>query len=73
MSLETDLLVDRTRLKRGLILWRVVAVLAVLAAVAAVAGRGRAVAELSRAHVARLAVDGVITDRPDLAPDVLRG
>ena len=62
MSLETDLLVDRMRLKRGLVLWRVLAVLAVLAAVAAVAGRGRAVAGLSRAHVARLAVDGVITD-----------
>ena len=62
MSLETDLLVDRTRLKRGLILWRVVAVLAVLLAVAAVAGRGRGVAGLVGAHVARFAVDGVITD-----------
>jgi len=61
MSLETDLLVDRTRLKRGLVLWRVLAVLAALLAVAAFAGRGR-VAGLSVAHVARLAVDGVITD-----------
>ena len=62
MSLETDLLVDRTRLKRGLILWRVVAVLAVLAAVAAVAGRGRVAAGMAGPHVARLSVDGVITD-----------
>ncbi len=63
MSLETDLLVDRARLKRGLVLWRVVAVLAVLGAVAAVAGvRGRAVGRLGVAHVARLSVSGVITD-----------
>ena len=61
MSLETDLLVDRTRLKRGLVLWRVVAVLAVLLAVAAVVGRAR-VAGFPGPHVARLAVDGVITD-----------
>ncbi len=72
MSLETDLLVDRTRLKRGLVLWRVVAVLAMLAAVAAVAGRGQAVAGLSRAHVARLAVDGVITDDRKLVEAVDR-
>ncbi len=62
MSLETDLLVDRARLKRGLVLWRVVAVLAVLAAVAAVAGRGRVAAGIGGPHVARLSVDGVITD-----------
>ena len=62
MSLETDLLVDRARLKRGLVLWRVVAVLAVLGAVAAVAVRGKGVAGIGGAHVARLAVDGVITD-----------
>ena len=33
MSLETDLLLDRRRLKRRLFVWRSLAVLAVLAAV----------------------------------------
>ena len=43
MSLETDLLLDRRRLKRRLFVWRSLAVLAVLAAVL-VALRGEHVA-----------------------------
>ncbi|TQF76923.1 signal peptide peptidase SppA [Elioraea sp. Yellowstone] len=62
MSLETDLLIDRRRLKRGLALWRVVAILAVFAA-AAVALRDSGPARtLLGAHVARLAVTGLITE-----------
>ncbi|MGI3776356.1 MAG: signal peptide peptidase SppA [Janthinobacterium lividum] len=74
MSLETDLLVDRARLKRGLVVWRVVAVLAVLGAVASAASvRGRvAVGGLGVAHVARLSVDGVITDDRKLVEAVDR-
>lgn len=57
MSFETDLLIDRKRLKRHLSVWRVVAVLAVLAAIAAAVGPLR-----GGPHVARLSVDGTITD-----------
>jgi protease-4 len=59
MSLETDLLLDRRRLKRRLIVWRSVAVLAVLVAVL-VGLRGEDL--LGRGHVARLTVSGIITE-----------
>lgn len=62
MSLETDLLLDRWRLKRRLSVWQIVAVVAVLAAVAAGIGRGARVAALEGPHVARLSVSGIITD-----------
>ena len=60
MSFETDLLLDRRRLKRRLMLWRVVAVLAVVAALGA--GLGGGGIALGRPHVARLLVRGVITE-----------
>jgi protease IV len=60
MSLETDLLLDRRRLKRRLLFWRSFAVLAVVAAVV-VAMRGEGV-PFGRAHLARLTVSGIITD-----------
>jgi protease-4 len=60
MSLETDLLLDRRRLKRRLVFWRSFAILAVLAAVL-VALRGSGLA-IDRAHVARLQVNGLITE-----------
>jgi protease-4 len=60
VSLETDLLLDRRRLKRHLLLWRGFAVLAVLAAVL-VALRG-VQSPLREAHVERLTVSGIITD-----------
>ena len=65
MSIETDLLLDRRRLKRRLFVWRVVAVLAVVAAIGTAAGvwgaagRGR--------HVARINVTGIITEDRKLA------
>ncbi|MCQ4162677.1 signal peptide peptidase SppA [Roseomonas sp. GC11] len=58
-TLETDLLLDRRRLKRRLLFWRVLAVLAVAGAGAALAMRGGAV---STAHLARLSVEGTISD-----------
>lgn len=62
MSLETDLMIDRRRLKRGLALWRIVAILAVLgAAFVALQDTGPARALLG-AHVARLSVTGLITE-----------
>jgi protease IV len=60
MSLETDLLLDRRRLKRRLLFWRSFAVVAVVAAVL-VAMRGEGV-PFGRAHLARLTVSGIITD-----------
>jgi protease-4 len=61
MSLETDLLLDRRRLKRRLILWRSFAIAAVLAAIL-VALRGQMMLPFGRDHVARLTVSGIITD-----------
>src|ERR1700722_12334599 len=60
MSLETDLLLDRRRLKRRLVFWRSFAVLAVVVAVL-VAMRGEGL-RFGRAHLARLTVSGIITD-----------
>ncbi|MBV8913425.1 MAG: signal peptide peptidase SppA [Acetobacteraceae bacterium] len=57
--LETDLLLDRRRLKRRLNFWRVAAVLAVTAAIAAIAVPG--VGHGGR-HLARVNVTGIITE-----------
>jgi protease-4 len=59
VSLETDLLLDRRRLKRRLFFWRGFAVLAVLAAVL-VALRGERVG-FEGARVERVVVSGIIT------------
>jgi protease IV len=60
VSLETDLLLDRRRLKRRLVFWRVFAVLAVV--VAALAGlRGAGLAPQG-AHITRITVSGIITE-----------
>ena len=61
MSIETDLLVDRGRLKRRVSAWRVIAILAVLVAVLAGVGRfAKGVA--GGDYVARVTVAGLITD-----------
>lgn len=57
MSFETDLLIDRKRLKRSIFGWRVATVLAVLAAIVVAIGPMGIVP-----RVARLAIDGIITD-----------
>jgi protease-4 len=60
MSLETDLLLDRRRLKRRLVFWRVFAVLALV--IAALAGlRGAGFSALG-AHITRVSVKGLITE-----------
>ncbi len=61
MTLETDLLLDRRRLKRRLILWRVAAVLAVAAVVAVLASPGELPG--GRDHVSRLTLTGTIIDQ----------
>jgi protease-4 len=61
MSFDTDALIDRRRLKRRLTVWRVAAVLALLAvALLAIGQCGQA--PWAKSHVARLSVEGVITD-----------
>jgi protease-4 len=70
MSLETDLLLDRRRLKRRLIFWRSLAVTAVLAAIL-VAMRGSEF-RFNRAHLARLTVSGIITDDRKLNESVTK-
>src|SRR3984885_7356536 len=60
MSLETDLLLDRRRLKRRLVFWRAFAVLAVVVAVL-VALRGTGLTP-SGPHIARVTVNGLILE-----------
>jgi protease-4 len=61
MALETDLLLDRRRLKRRLVFWRVLAVLALVAAV--LAGlRGAGLALPAGPHIARVSIKGIITE-----------
>jgi protease-4 len=60
MTLETDLLLDRRRLKRRLVFWRVLSVLIVIVAV--LAGLRSAGLVPGEAHIARVSVDGLITE-----------
>jgi len=60
MTLETDLLLDRRRLKRRLIFWRALTIIAVVAAI--LAGLHAAGIRPSGTRVARVTVKGVITE-----------
>ena len=68
MSLETDLLLDRRRLKRHLVFWRAFAVLAVLASALLVVARSGGLS--FGPHLARLNVSGLITDNRKLTEAV---
>jgi protease-4 len=68
MSLETDLLLDRRRLKRRLVVWRTLAVLALVGAALLVVRGPEGM--LSGPHVARLSVSGLITEDRDLDTQV---
>jgi protease-4 len=68
MSLETDLLLDRRRLKRHLYVWRGFAVLAVLLCALLLAGREGVLP--FRPHLARLSVSGIITENRKLTEAV---
>jgi protease IV len=70
MSLETDLLIDRRRLKRRLVVWRTVAVLALIGA-ALVVWRGQA-GMLGGPRVARLTVSGIITQNRQLDDQIVK-
>ncbi|MCL2428538.1 MAG: signal peptide peptidase SppA [Alphaproteobacteria bacterium] len=68
MTLETDLLLDRRRLKRRLLTWRIVALTALLAAV--LAGLGKLGLGVGASHLARLNVSGIITEDRRLTASV---
>jgi protease-4 len=61
---QGDLLADRKRLKRGLTLWRTLAVLAVVLFLAGVAQfyTGAKKSPVGRAYIAQITVDGIISD-----------
>lgn len=60
MTLETDLLLDRRRLKRRLVFWRVLAVLSLV--VAGLVGLKGSGLSPGRPHIVRVAVTGLITE-----------
>ena len=60
MSLDADLVVERRRLKRRLVFWRVLGISAVIAAVIAAVGRFDLVG--SKDHIARIQIAGIIVD-----------
>ena len=71
MNLETDLLLDRRRLKRRLVFWRGLAVLALVAAVLSVTRASWPGGEDGGAYVGRLSIDGIILDSRALAERVV--
>lgn len=63
MAFDVDIVIDRRRLKRKLAFWRIVAVVALVAAVLAVVATYQD--RWGAPYIARLTVDGVITDDRD--------
>lgn len=63
MSVDSDWLVDRRRLKRRLTAWQAMAVLGVIAAV--IAAIGRFSGFIDRPHVARIDINGMIVEDAD--------
>lgn len=62
MSLDTDMIFDRRRLKRALTFWRLVALAAFAGLIVAAAGRLGGEELFARDHVARVTIDGIIFD-----------
>ena len=60
MAYETDMIIDRRRLKRRLNFWRIVGVLALIAAIAAAIGRFDLPGK--KEQIARLSIDGIIVE-----------
>jgi protease-4 len=67
MSLETEAVLDRRRLRRSLSLWRVLTVLAAAAAIGALAMYGTSDDPVigGKKQIARVALEGVITENRD--------
>jgi len=64
MSFEPDKLLERRRLKRSVLRWRVVAIVALVAFAVAASARFGFDGTPSGDHIARLWVDGIIVDDP---------
>lgn len=62
MSNDTDLVLDRRRLRRKLGIWRVGAIIAILLAIAALTARGNDSAFGGGSQIARLSFEGTITE-----------
>ncbi len=62
MSNDTDLILDRRRLRRKLGIWRVGAIIAILLALAALVARGNDSAFGGSSQIARLSFEGTITE-----------
>ena len=64
MTLDSDILIDRRRLRRRLTVWRVLAILAIVAAIAFAAARGdrEPLSAFGSDHIARVTVSGFIGD-----------
>ncbi len=67
MSLETDLLIDRRRLKRRLSVWRALALLAILFAVVVLV---RPLLSAAGPHLVRVTISGVITENPKFTASI---
>lgn len=63
MSVDSDWLVDRRRLKRRLTVWQTVAVIGIIVSVLAAIGRFTGV--IDRPHVARIDIEGMIVEDAD--------
>jgi protease IV len=59
MTLDVDALLDRRRLKRQVLLWRVLAIVLAVAAVVAIVGR---IAYEEKNYVARITISGIIAE-----------
>ena len=66
MTLDSDILIDRRRLRRRLTVWRVLAIVALIVVIAVAAGRGdhEPLTAFGRDHIARVTVSGFIGDNP---------
>jgi protease-4 len=66
MSLETEAILDRRRLRRHLTFWRVAAVLAAVLALGALVFKGFGRAVVGDRQIARVSLEGIITDDRDM-------
>jgi protease-4 len=64
MSLETEAVLDRRRLRRSLTLWRSLAIIAFVAAIGTLVAIGTG-GVAPRTHIARVSVEGMITEDRD--------
>ena len=69
-DVAADLMIDRRRLKRRLLVWRVVAILALVGLVFVAVGRGAGPGLTLRPHIVRVSIAGIISDDRKLVEQV---